>query len=419
MRRPATPAPAATRLREAPKSPLQESPRLSPHTPFDTHALTQLYKYKHSASSPGLTGRSSNPRQRGSASTPRRTGCPAFAGHDGSISVLVLHHQRQRRLEQNVEIEQHRPVLDVIEIELDALLDFFFAVDLTAPAVDLRPAGYAGLDAVAREIAVDGLVEQPALQFALHCVRTGADQRQVALEHDVEKLRQFVEAALADEASDPGDAAVVLGHDLGGERVGLVVVQRAKLEDIDAFVVEPEALLAEQHRTRTVEFYGQRNQRHDRRGQQQNERADDMVEQPLHHQIPVGDRRLENIQRRHFAEIGVGAGAEAQLVGVGGKPDVHRQHPQLLQHFQNPRLRRNRQREQHKIDPGAAREFDDVVDLAEFRAAGAGIERAIVVAVVEHAEDIDIRIVLGVERLDQFFTVLVGYDNDGAAVEPA
>src|SRR6267142_404315 len=67
------------------------------------------------------------------------------------ISVLAPRHQRQRRLEQDVDVEQHRPVLDVIQIELDALLDFFFIVDLAAPAVDLRPAGDPGLDAVARE----------------------------------------------------------------------------------------------------------------------------------------------------------------------------------------------------------------------------------------------------------------------------
>src|SRR5580700_6908230 len=50
-----------------------------------------------------------------------------------SVGVSVLRHQRQRRLEKNVEIEQHRPVLDIIEVELDALLDFFLAVDLAAP----------------------------------------------------------------------------------------------------------------------------------------------------------------------------------------------------------------------------------------------------------------------------------------------
>src|SRR3984957_10419529 len=183
-----------------------------------------------------------------------------------SPTTLALRHQRQRRLEGNVEIEKHRPVLDVIEVEFDALLDLFFVIDLAAPAVDLCPAGDAGLDAVTREISVHGLVEQPALQFALHRVRARTDQREIALEHDVEELRQFVEAGPADEAPDAGDAAVVLGHDLRGQRVGLIVVQRAKLEDVDALVVESEALLAEQHRARTVELDRKRDQRHQRRG---------------------------------------------------------------------------------------------------------------------------------------------------------
>src|SRR5882724_3739440 len=228
-----------------------------------------------------------------------------------SISALALGHQRERRLEENVEIEKHRPVLDVIQVEFDALLDLLFVIYLATPAVDLCPAGDAGLDAVTREISVHGFVEQPALQFALHRVRARTDQREIALEHDVEKLRQFVEAGPADEAPDAGDAAVVLGHDLRGQRVGLIVVQRAKLEDVDALVVESETLLAEQHRARTVELDRNRDQRHQRRGQKQDDAADQMVEQPLHHQVPVGDRRLEHVEGRNLAEIGIGAGTEA------------------------------------------------------------------------------------------------------------
>ena len=196
-------------------------------------------------------------------------------------------------------------------------------------------------------------------------------------------------------------------------------MERAELEDVDALVVEAEALLAEQHRARAVELDRERDQRHHRQRKQQADAADHAVEQPFHHQIPVGDRRLEHVERRHLAEIGIGAGAEAQLVGVRGKADVDRQHPQLLQHFEDAGLRRDRQREQHEIDAGAAGEFDDVVDLAEFRAAGAGIERAVVVTVVEHAEHVDVGIVLLVERLDQLLAVLVGADDDGTAVEPA
>src|SRR5215472_11219936 len=55
-------------------------------------------------------------------------------------------------------VEQDRPVLDVVEVMLDALLDLFLAVGLTAPAVDLRPAGDARFDPVAGEIAVHSLV---------------------------------------------------------------------------------------------------------------------------------------------------------------------------------------------------------------------------------------------------------------------
>ena len=212
---------------------------------------------------------------------------------------------------------------------------------------------------------------------------------------------------------------IVLGHDLGGQRIGLVVVHRAELEDVDALIVEAEPLLAEQHRARAVELDRKRDQRHHRQRQQQHEGADDMVEQPLHHQVPVGDRRLEHVERGHLAEIGIGAGPEAQLVGVGGEPDIDRQHPQLLQHLEDAGLRRDRQRKQHEVDAGAAGKFDDVVDLAELRAAGAGLERAVVVAVVEYAEHVDVGIVLRLQRFDEMFAVLVGADDDGAAVEPA
>ena len=45
--------------------------------------------------------------------------------------------------------------------------------------------------------------------------------------------------------------------------------------------------------------------------------------------------------------------------------------------------------------------------------------RAVVVAVVEHAEHFDIGIILDLERLDQLLAVLVRADHDGAAIEPA
>src|SRR3954467_15822298 len=201
MRRPATPLRAEAPARRAPPSSTIGSRRLSPHTPLDTHKHTQLIRYKTGT----LVIARSEATKQSILSLRVEMDCFASLAMTGSISVLVFRHQRQRRLEQDEQVEQHRPVLDVIEIELDPLLDLLVGVDLAAPAVDLGPAGDPWLDAVAREVAVDGLVEQPALQFALHGVRPGADQRQVALEHDVEQLRQFVEARLADEAADASD----------------------------------------------------------------------------------------------------------------------------------------------------------------------------------------------------------------------
>ena len=83
---------------------------------------------------------------------------------------------------------------------LDAALDFLLGVGFAAPAIDLRPAGDAGLDAMAREIAVDGLIVEPVLSLGMDRMRARADERQVAPEHNVDELRQFVEACLADEA---------------------------------------------------------------------------------------------------------------------------------------------------------------------------------------------------------------------------
>ena len=78
-----------------------------------------------------------------------------------------------------------------------------------------------------------------------------AHQRQLAAHH-VEELRQLVQAGLADEAADAGDARIALGHELGRIGVGLVDEHRAELEHVDQLVVEAVALLAEQHRALAV-----------------------------------------------------------------------------------------------------------------------------------------------------------------------
>src|SRR5687767_5640160 len=71
-----------------------------------------------------------------------------------SVRVLVeepLDHGQPHDLE----VQHQRPVLDVVQVVLDALLDGRVA----APAVDLGPAGQAGADLVAQHVLGDALLE--------------------------------------------------------------------------------------------------------------------------------------------------------------------------------------------------------------------------------------------------------------------
>src|SRR4051812_27423862 len=88
-----------------------------------------------------------------------------------SIGILCTE-QRERRAGEDVEIEQQRPVLDVEEVVLHASLDFLGGIGLTAPAVNLRPAGDAGFYAMTGKITVHCIIIEPLCRLGIH--RMGA-----------------------------------------------------------------------------------------------------------------------------------------------------------------------------------------------------------------------------------------------------
>src|SRR5919107_166359 len=61
----------------------------------------------------------------------------------------------EQRHPHDFEVERHRPVFDVIQIELDALLER----GVPAPAVDLRPPGDARLDLMAQHVLREAVLE--------------------------------------------------------------------------------------------------------------------------------------------------------------------------------------------------------------------------------------------------------------------
>ena len=103
----------------------------------------------------------------------------------------------------DLQVEQHRPVLDVIDVSAGAVLDGAIA----AHAVDLRPARYAGLLSMAAQI-LGYLLRELFYIFGLF--RAGANHAHLSDQH-VEELWQLVQREPADEGADRRAARVVLG----------------------------------------------------------------------------------------------------------------------------------------------------------------------------------------------------------------
>src|SRR5262245_51102545 len=135
----------------------------------------------------------------------------------------------------DLDIESYRPVLDVIQIVLDALLERRVA----APAVDLGPSRNAGLDLVAQHVLRNAVLE---LLDEERPLRARTHDGHVALQH-VPELRPFVEVVAAQERADPGCAVVVLVRPDRSRLALRVGRHRPELVDGELLAVESHALL--------------------------------------------------------------------------------------------------------------------------------------------------------------------------------
>ena len=149
------------------------------------------------------------------------------------------------------------------------------------------------------------------------------------------------------------------------------------------------------------------------------DQAEHDVEGALGDRIPVVDRLVEDVEHRHRADVGIGARAELQLVGMRREADVDRQHPELLQQREHARLGGQRQRHDQHVDARDAGELDQLGDGAELGIAGDERRRAAVVAVVEDAADADVVVGLLLDRADQRLGRLAAADDDGAPLDRA
>lgn len=290
-------------------------------------------------------------------------------------------------------------------------------VGLTAVAVDLRPAGDAGLDPVARAVFADRFLEGNAGGLGRRGVGARADHRHAAGEH-VEQLRQLVDAGLADEATDPGDAVVVAGGLAFGVGVGPFRVHRAELEDPDQPVVVAVAFLPEQHRPLGVEPDRQGHQGHQghQRGEEdQRDARQDQVLAALDQRRPAAQRQLGRVEHGDPGNVDDAVVGMPEGSHVRHQQDVHRQLPQAVDDGPDAPLGEPGQGDQHLVDLFLADQFLQVLGVAQQR------QRVVVLrdplgAVVDEADDAGADVVVAYQVFGQVHAAL-GEAEDHRALQ--
>src|SRR5581483_5283717 len=120
----------------------------------------------------------------------------------GPLVRMLVEEPFDEREPHDLEVEPHRPVLDVIQIVFDPLLERRVA----PPSVDLRPSGQTRLHLVAQHVLRNPMLE---LLDKVRALGPRPHDRHVAAE-DVPELRQLVEIRSPEKTAERRDPWVVL-----------------------------------------------------------------------------------------------------------------------------------------------------------------------------------------------------------------
>ena len=256
-----------------------------------------------------------------------------------------------------MQVEPQRPVAQVIEVVVDARLHLVERAGLAAVAVDLRPAGDAGLDLVADHVALD----QVAVDFVVrHGMRARADDAHAPLQH-VDELGQLIERGPAQEGADAGDAGIALAR-LADRLAVLAHAHRAELVDEDLLAVEAVAALLEDDGAGRIQLDGEGDEQQQRRDQHQDEQGENDVAGALDEAVGAGERRFAHRDDRHAAHAAAAALDQIGDEHVGHEVDRGRGVLQFVEHLEDARLRGHRQRQINELD---AVFLDEVGQLAQ------------------------------------------------------
>src|SRR4051794_35407043 len=147
-----------------------------------------------------------------------------------------------RRAQQDLQVDERRPVLDVPEVELDPL-----GPGELRPAVDLRPAGDARPDVEAVPLPLVVLVDLVPER------RPRPDDRHVAA-HDVPELRQLVQRQPTQDPAGTRDPRVSAVDGVPGAEPLGADDHRAQLEELEVEAVLADARLPVEHGPTVLEL---------------------------------------------------------------------------------------------------------------------------------------------------------------------
>ena len=164
------------------------------------------------------------------------------------ICFLVWYEKCDDGEEDDSDVEPERPVLDIPDVLLYALLHFPQLFRLAAAAAHLSPSGDAGEAEMSYHVFVDDF---SILLGVCQHVRSGSYDAHVAFE-DIEELRELIDVGMPDEVAEREFSWVVLG---GLHLVGVAVdVHGPELVTCECFPVESRSLLLEEDGSRALPF---------------------------------------------------------------------------------------------------------------------------------------------------------------------
>jgi hypothetical protein len=180
----------------------------------------------------------------------------------------------------------------------------------------------------------------------------------------------------------------------------MLTAEGAELQDLDHLVVEPVALLPEQHRAAAVELDGERDQGEQGRDHHEDDGRQHAVLHRLDDVAPAGERfglDAQHRQPRHRGDAGAGQGRAGE---VGAEGHLHREALELLHPRREARLGLPREGNDDLVQRPASGDGDEIGHGAQHRQAS-HLTRRPPRLIVEHADDPDRAIALAPQVLDQ------------------